>query len=182
MPGELVLLTGATGHVGFRALQYALEKGFTVRAAVRSQQKAELVRSKAMKRDDQLSFVVVPDFAAPHAFDEAVQGVQYVIHCASPIPFGPPTTDNAHEDFIKPALDATLGLFQSAAKAKGLKRIVVTSSCIAVAPVAAAISDTGETYTADTRQPEPADELGPGTISFVAYAASKVSALNQAEA
>lgn len=182
MPGELVLITGATGHVGFRVLRYALERGFTVRAAVRSQQKAELIRSKAKQKDERLSFIVVPDFTAPNAFDEAVKGVQYVIHCASPIPFGPPTTDNAREDFIKPAVDVTLELFKSAAKEKGLRRIVVTSSCIAVAPVAAAVSDTGETYTADTRQPEPADDLGPGTISFVAYAAGKVSALNQAEA
>lgn len=186
MSGDLVLITGVTGHIGFRVLRYALEHGYAVRGAVRSDAKANMVRSngalKAMQKDEQLSFVVVPDLTAAGAFDEAVKGVKYIIHCASPIPFGPPTTDNAYEDFIKPAVDSTLEMLRAAGKEEGVQRIVMTSSCIGVAPVAAAVSDTGEWYTADTRQPEPEGAFGPGTASFVAYAASKVSALNQAEA
>ena len=181
-----MLITGATGHVGFRVVRQALEGGFSVRAAVRSEAKAEAVRSnyalKALNKDDKLSFIVVPDLTSPGAFDEAVKDVQYIIHCASPLPFSAPTTDNAFEDFIRPSVEATLEVLRSAAKQRSIKRIVLTSSCIAIMPVAAALSDTGEIYTADTRQPEPDGALGPGTPSFVAYAASKVSALNQAEA
>ena len=36
MSGEdLVLITGATGHLGFRVLLDALQHGYTIRAAVR---------------------------------------------------------------------------------------------------------------------------------------------------
>lgn len=186
MARNLILLTGATGHIGSGVLLYALDHGYQVRAVVRSKAKADLVQYnravKATGKAECLSTVIIPDFTVADAFDEAVKGVDFVIHCASPIPFGPPTTDNAYEDFIKPAVESTLGVLRSAAKEPNVRRVVITSSCIAVAPVAAAMSDTGETYTAYTRQPEPDTSFQPGTVSFVAYAAGKVSALNQAEA
>jgi nucleoside-diphosphate-sugar epimerase len=185
MEGDLVLITGVTGHIGFRVLRLALEYGYPVRAVVRSQAKADAVLSnpvlKAMEKDDKLEMVIVPDLTMPHAFDEAAKDVKYVIHCASPVPFGPPTTDDAYNEFIKPAVDATLGMLDSAFQSPSVRRIVVTSSCIAVATVAAAVSDTGETYTADTRQPEMEGPFSPGTPSLVAYAAGKVAALNRAE-
>lgn len=186
MEGQLVLITGVTGHIGFAVLKYALEQGFRVRAAVRSQAKAETVRSnaalKALQKDDRLSFVVVSDMLAADALDGAVRDVDYIIHCASPVPFSELTTDNAYESYIKPAVDGTLGMLRSAAKEKSVKRIVITSSIIAVVPFAATGADLGLTYTADTRQPEQEGSLGPGTPTFVAYGAGKVSALNQAEA
>ncbi|KAK4890502.1 hypothetical protein LTR27_010783 [Elasticomyces elasticus] len=186
MPNDLVLITGVTGHVGFRVLRYALEYGLAVRAAVRSQAKADAVRShptlEALDKDDLLDFVLVPDFTASGAFDKAVANVKYIIHCASPIPFASPTTDNAERDFVAPAVQTTLGILESARRVETIRRIVITSSCIAIAPVAAAVSDTGETYTAETRQPEMDTPLPPGTPSFVAYAAGKVAALNRAEA
>lgn len=45
MADDLVLLTGATGHLGFKVLRSALEAGYTVRAAVRSEQKATILKS-----------------------------------------------------------------------------------------------------------------------------------------
>ena len=84
-------------------------------------------------------------------------------------------------EFITPAVQNTLGILESASKRESVRRIVITSSCIAVAPVAAAFSDTGETYTADTRQPEIDGPFPPGTPTFVAYAAGKIAALNPAE-
>lgn len=93
---------------------------------------------------------IVPNFTVPHAVDAVVQGANYIIHYASPIPFAaPPTSDDPENDFIRPAVNATLGIFQSAARTPSVKRIFVTSSCIAVAPVAAALVDTGEMYTAE---------------------------------
>ena len=185
MAQEIVLITGATGHLGFHVLQYALDHGLAVRAAVRSQAKADILKSHITvnnkQKDSRLSFVVVPDFGAPGAFDDAVKAATYIIHCASPIPMSAPTTDSAEMEFIAPAVQATLGILESDSKVESVRRIVITSSCIAVAPVAAAFSDTGETYTANTRQPEIDGPFPPGTPSFVAYAAGKVAALNRAE-
>lgn len=94
MPGDRVLITGATGHIGFRTLRYALDNGYTVKAAVRSEQKAETVRSnpalRAYKNSSQLSFVIVPDLTVEGAYDTAVNGVKYIVHIASPLAANPP--------------------------------------------------------------------------------------------
>ena len=83
--GDLVLLTGATGLVGFAVLRAALKKGYKIRAAVRSEAKAETVRSNPTLKDiskDQLSFVIVPDILPDGAFDEAANGVKYILQVA----------------------------------------------------------------------------------------------------
>lgn len=89
MAGDLVLLTGATGFVGFAVLRAALEKGYKIRAAVRSEEKAETVRSNPTLQhisEEQLSFVIVPDILSDGAFDAAAESVKYILHVASPIP------------------------------------------------------------------------------------------------
>lgn len=40
---KTVLITGVTGHVGFRVMQFALDSGYNVRAVVRSGAKAAKV-------------------------------------------------------------------------------------------------------------------------------------------
>ncbi|KAK5117163.1 hypothetical protein LTR85_008931 [Meristemomyces frigidus] len=184
MAGDLVLLTGATGHLGFRTLRTALENGYNVRAAVRSEAKADQVRSnpalKAMNRDDQLSFVIVPDFGKPGAFDEVVKGVKYIIHCASPIPTKPTGADTDYEKhFIEPAVQGTLGVFESARQAGTVKRIVVTSSVVAQMNPKVFQESLDEVFDAESRLPEIEP---PFTDPGVAYIASKVAALNRAEA
>lgn len=185
MEESIVLITGVTGHVGFRVMEYALDRGFVVRAVVRSSAKAEAIqehpRIRKSHKEGRLSTVIVPDFTTPHAFDEVLQDVQYIIHCASPIPMGLPTTNEPENDFVKPAVDGTLGLLESAYSTPSIRRVVITSSCIAIAPIEAALSDTGMTYTAEMRQPSIAEPLEPGIPSFVAYAAGKVAALNSTE-
>ena len=89
MAGELILLTGSTGFVGFETLRQALKHGYKVRAVVRSEQKAETVRSNPTLKDvseDQLSFVVIPDLLAEGVFDEVVKDVDYIVLVASPVP------------------------------------------------------------------------------------------------
>ena len=44
MQNKTVLITGVTGHVGFRVMQFALDDGYHVRAVVRSEIKAAKVR------------------------------------------------------------------------------------------------------------------------------------------
>lgn len=182
MAGDLVLITGATGHLGFRVLRYALEYGYKVRAAVRSEAKADIIRSnsalKGMNKSDNLSFIVVPDILAAGAYDKATDGVKYVIHVASPIPLSDSPSEDLERHFIRPAVQGTLGMFESARKAGTVSRIVVTSSVVAIVPQGALRAPSGETYTADSRLPT--DE-GPYANSFHAYGASKIAAFNRAE-
>jgi nucleoside-diphosphate-sugar epimerase len=182
MAGELILLTGATGFIGFATLRLALKHGYKIRAAVRSEKKAETVRSNPTLKDiseDQLSFVVVPDFIAEGAFDEAAKDVDYILHIASPIP-----SDNLSGDsdlyaaLIQPAEKATLGIFKSAQKSKTTKRVVVTSSAAAIVPISA-FTGTDEIYTPDHRT----EPLPPPYFNNVqaAYGTAKCLALKSAE-
>jgi nucleoside-diphosphate-sugar epimerase len=185
MAGELVLLTGATGLVGFAVLRAALEKGYKIRAAVRSEEKAETVRSNPTLKnisDDQLSFVIVPDIIPEGAFDEAVKGVKFILHVASPLP-APHISgeDDLHSIIVEPAIQGTLGIFKSARKAGTVQRIVVTSSAAALIPMAAMSGQVGEgdVFGPDHR----VDALPPPYMNIpqVAYNASKILALKHAE-
>lgn len=185
MPGDLILLTGATGFVGFATLRAALRHGYRVRAAVRSEKKLETVRSNPTLKDvseDQLSFVVVPDFLADGAFDDAVKDVKYILHIASPIP-RPEITgdDDLDAEFIQPAIQATLGVFRSARKSgNNVQRIVVTSSAAALVPMSVmAGQNSDEVFGPDSR-----GEALPSPYmnnTQAAYAASKILALKHAE-
>lgn len=87
MSAPLVLITGASGHLGFRVLVLALEAGYRVVSTIRKEDQAIKISGKPSVRPhlDNLTFAIVKDIAAPNAFDKAMQGVTYVIHVASPI-------------------------------------------------------------------------------------------------
>jgi nucleoside-diphosphate-sugar epimerase len=182
MANDLVLITGATGHLGFRVLRSALEAGYHVRAAVRSEQKAAILKSnpvlKATPGVSNLSFVVVPDFLVPGAFDEAVKDAKYIIHVASPIVTKLPEGDDFDAHFVQPAVQGTLGVFESAKKSATVTRIVVTSSVVAVLPLSAFAGSDGQTYSAESRLPEIQPPFDNGVVGYVA---SKIAALNRAE-
>jgi len=179
---SLILLTGGTGHLGFKALRDALDAGYRVRAAVRSQAKADSIRNnplvKATHHVDNIEFIIVPDLSVPGAYDEAVKGVDYIIHIASPITQGYETQEDFKENLIKPAVTGTVGILDSANKAPSVKRIVITSSLVAVASFPTLMGATGEVI--NSQQRVPFDE-GPYPAEFAAYSASKVLALNKAE-
>ncbi len=88
MSKPLVLSTGATGHLGFKILVTALEHGYRARIAVRKleQAKEKLTKTSSLQPYlDSIEFVKVPDITAPNAYDEAIRGVDYVLHIAAPI-------------------------------------------------------------------------------------------------
>lgn len=183
MADDLVLITGATGHLGFKVLRAALEAGCHVCAAVRSEQKATRLKSnhilKTTSGFSNLSFIIVPDFLAPGAFDEATKNIKYIIHVASPIITKLPESDDYDAHFVQPAVQGTLGVFESARKASSVTRIIVTSSAVAILPLAAMAQSDGKSYNADNRLPEIPP---PFSDIRVAYVASKIAALNRAEA
>ena len=184
-----VLMTGVTGHLGFRTLHYALKAGYSVRAVVRSEKKASAIRSNPALQaafgseilQKKLEFVEVPDFLAPHAFHEAVRGVQYIIHCAAPLGTGSPPNADADEYFIKPSVRGTLAVFEAAAATTGVKRVVVTSSIAALLPphYFANRSGTEAAMTAESRFPV-ADKADM-TSNFDKYQAAKSTALQEVE-
>jgi nucleoside-diphosphate-sugar epimerase len=186
---DLVLVTGATGFLGNLVLIDALKQGYRVRVAARSEAKARrIIESKSIKAlnptEAQLSWVIVEDMAAPGAYDEAVKGVDYIIHCASPIPtFGgpnPPAKEQYEEYFIKPAQSGDIGMLESAAKGSSVKRVVMTSSTVAITPFEYYLGkgDYSRVFTASDRIEF---DKGPWEFEFQAYSAGKATALNHIE-
>ncbi|XXH01814.1 hypothetical protein Hte_008175 [Hypoxylon texense] len=127
-----ILITGATGLIGFRILLAALAAGYEVRYTARSEDKARIVSSNPAVRKlapgDRLSSVVIPDLAADGAFDSALRGVTYVIHTGAPVPV--PHLDPVTQIF-EPTLKISSGLLSSALKTPSVQRVVITSSIVA---------------------------------------------------
>jgi nucleoside-diphosphate-sugar epimerase len=127
-----ILITGATGLIGFRVLLTVLSASHTVRCTVRSKSKAKTVSSnpaiEKLSPGERLSFVIVPDICADGAYDAAVEGISHVIHAGSPVPV--PGRDPEREVY-QPIVKSTMGLLESALRTPSVQRIVITSSVIA---------------------------------------------------
>lgn len=185
MASDLVLLTGATGFIGFATLRATLAHGYKVRAAVRSEQKAGSVRYNSTLRNvksDQLEFVIVPDFLVEGAFDEAVKGVNFIIHVASPLPEPEWSVEKNDLDalMVQPAIQGTLGLFRSAQKVNSIQRIVVTSSVASLAPYAVIAGEPTEQRFGPEHRCDPIPQPFMNIVQ-VAYHTSKILALRHAE-
>lgn len=187
---NLVLITGVTGHIGFRIFIFALQAGYHVRAAVRSADKADKISSnptyKALNLPSSvLTFTTVPDLEAPGAYDEAVKGVTHVIHVASPIPSAhlSRSPSEAEEVFIRPAVQGTLAILKAAKKEHSVKRVIITSSMVATMPPkfwGAVVEPPPDTvFTASSRTSQPP---APYPNLQVSYSASKIASLNESEA
>lgn len=128
-----VLLTGSTGFIGAAVLRELFDKDYTVRAAIRSESKSEYIKAKHPEAvaNGQLSFIIVPDITAPGAFDEAVKGVDYVLHVASPFVMN---VEDNEKDLLIPAREGTLGVLRSIqTNAKDtVKQVVITASFASV--------------------------------------------------
>lgn len=116
--------------VGYRVLVQLLEAGYAVRTAVRNQAGFDKIR--ALKPTaaylDRITSVIVPDITVPGAYDEAVQGVKYIIHTASPVPVTKPDVTDYEKEIIQPAVRGTISVLEAAKKSTGIQRIVITGS------------------------------------------------------
>jgi nucleoside-diphosphate-sugar epimerase len=176
---DLVLITGGTGLIGIKTIHLVLEAGYYVRAAVRSQAKAEAILAtptiKAIKPGPRLTFIIVSDMLADGAYDEAVQGAKYAVHIASGTVHGDESEKDYDAHFIQPALKGTLSILDAAYKTTSIKRVVITSSEVAIIPWEEFITKEVDTVFDDTYEaPNPAP---PYHHPFEAYAAGKKRAL-----
>jgi dihydroflavonol-4-reductase len=129
---ESVLVTGGTGYVAGWVIVELLQRGYAVRTTVRGLDRSEAVRAAVgtvVDPGDRLSFAVA-DLTGDAGWAEAVAGVDYVLHIASPL-----SDDNSKDPqaLIVPARDGTLRVLR-AATAAGVKRVVMTSAANAASP------------------------------------------------
>jgi nucleoside-diphosphate-sugar epimerase len=128
---QLVLVTGGSGFIAGHVILQLLEQGYLVRTTVRSLGKEAAVRSvldhAGMVDGDRLSFVAA-DLLGDAGWADAVAGVDFVLHVASPVQ--PGTVEN-EDDLIVPAREGALRVLRAARDA-GVKRVVLTSAFHAV--------------------------------------------------
>jgi dihydroflavonol-4-reductase len=152
-----VLITGASGYIGKHITLQVLNQGYEVRASVRNLAKSAEVRDAVRPHlidssnlDSRLTFVEL-DLEKDYGWDAALQGIDVLMHTASPFPLASPKDEN---DLIRPAVDGTLRALK-AAKSSGVKRVILTSSMAAIygRELSTGVSEYDETMWTDVTHP-----------------------------
>lgn len=144
---KTVLLTGATGFIAKHICVQLLDAGYSVRASLRSLDRADEVHDAVSAHVNNkaivgqyLSFVEL-DLNKDEGWAEAMTNIDVLMHTASPFPIEQPDDE---ELLIRPAVDGALRAVK-AANSAGIRRIIMTSSSTAIAnaakPVGAAYDE-----------------------------------------
>lgn len=160
---KTVLLTGISGFIAKRIAYDLLAQGHTVRGTLRSLQREKEVRAALSELPDdalqRLEFVQV-NLLNDDGWDDAMQGIDVLMHTASPFPLDPPKDEDS---IIKPAVDGTLRALMAAQKS-GVKRVILTASMETIQH-----GPTSSPLTED-------DWSDPDAVSAVGYTRSKIFA------
>ncbi|KZV66778.1 D-lactaldehyde dehydrogenase [Peniophora sp. CONT] len=122
------LVTGANGYLGAWLVRILIEHGYRVRGTVRTQSKGEILRESLGELGNKFEYIIVGDVLKEGAFDDAVQGMDIIMHTLSPL-----FQSNEPDMIIPPAVAGTIGLLKSAQKHQNtIRRVVITGSICAV--------------------------------------------------
>lgn len=163
---DVICVTGGGGYLGQHIVRAFLRDGYDVRATLRNLDWGPALKDKIMDGlsgpSNRLEFVKA-DVTIDEGWDAALSGCVGLIHAASPFP--PKKPKNA-KNLILVAEEGTKRVLKQAVAA-GVKRVVVTSSIVAM--VACDLRDGQEYYTED-------DWSNPDHDRCDAYACSKLLA------
>lgn len=171
-----VLITGVTGFIASHVLEATLTSPahYHVRGTLRTMSKKEELLSRLLPEDrERVELVEVADTASSD-LSEAVRGVKYIFHVASPFQV---VVEDAEKDLLKPAIDGTLNLLKYANKEPSVEKVVITSSFAAIIDImSGGVNRPGYVYTTKDWNPATYEEAvhaeGP-TAGLFAYCASK---------
>lgn len=126
-----MLITGITGYLGsLVCLEFLKDGEYTVRGTVRDPKNEERLAPLKAAFGELYSKLelVQADLLDEDSIVRAVEGCDYVVHTASPLPIKPPEDENI---VIKPAVDGTLAVLRACHK-HNVKKVVVTSSTVTI--------------------------------------------------
>ena len=127
-----IAVTGATGYVAGHVVRELLERGATVHATARKPSDTKKV-GHLIKMSDELPGTLKlfkADLLDDGAFDACFTDCEVVIHTASPFLVG--KQKDPQTSLIDPALKGTRNVLDSVNKTESVKRVVLTSSVIAI--------------------------------------------------
>lgn len=127
---DRVLVTGVSGFLGGYVALELLRQGYVVRGSVRNLDRSDKVTSalaKAGADTSRLEFTTL-DLLSDAGWAEAMEGVRYLQHVASPFLMETPRDRNV---LIRPAVEGTRRALTAAFSA-GVERVVLTSSIAAI--------------------------------------------------
>ncbi|KAJ7686708.1 D-lactaldehyde dehydrogenase [Mycena rosella] len=174
-----ILVSGANGFLASWIVGDLLRKGYSVRAAVREKAKGRNLLKMYEEYGRKLELSLVNDMNTEGAFDDAVKGVQGIIHTASPVHL-----DASHPKgkitMIDPAVNGQLAMLTSAMKhGSSVQRIIITSSCAAIldtVPDPTKDSATVSELNWNMRPVEQCEKLNSHATGLDMYSASKTLA------
>ncbi|AEC10546.1 NAD(P)-binding Rossmann-fold superfamily protein [Arabidopsis thaliana] len=128
----LVCVTGGSGFVASWLIMRLLQRGYSVRATVRT-------NSEGNKKDisylTELPFaserlqIFTADLNEPESFKPAIEGCKAVFHVAHPMD---PNSNETEETVTKRTVQGLMGILKSCLDAKTVKRFFYTSSAVTV--------------------------------------------------
>lgn len=125
-----VLVTGISGYIGQHCAAELLKQGYAVKGTLRSLSKANDVTrgiETVVDPKGNLEYCEL-NLMQDEGWQQAMEGCDYVLHVASPFMTSEPKDEN---ELIKPAVEGTQRALK-AAKQAGIKRVVLTSSMVAM--------------------------------------------------
>ncbi|KAF8468651.1 hypothetical protein JB92DRAFT_3059092 [Gautieria morchelliformis] len=141
-PNSLIAITGVTGYIASYTGLYALRAGHRVRGTVRSIARAEALKAAYAKHgiptDDlekRLEFAIVDDLNSEEQLTNALRDVDGVLHGALAF------TEFTDPKLVDIAVEGTLVLLRVAKKFPSIKRVVLTSSIVAIHTPPAIVHD-----------------------------------------
>jgi nucleoside-diphosphate-sugar epimerase len=128
--GKTVLVTGGTGYLAGWCIVELLRRGYRVRTTVRNPSREHEVHAAIDSEADSHHNLTVhqADLLNDEHWDHVIEGCDYVLHVASPLPVSQPKDP---DELILPAREGTERVVSRALDA-GVERVVLTSSVAAI--------------------------------------------------
>jgi dihydroflavonol-4-reductase len=128
--GAPVLVTGAGGFIASHIVSNVLAAGYRVRGTVRDPSRtAKHQHLTRLPGASERLELVAADLLSPDSFDVPVSGCEIVLHTASPYRLD---VEDPQRDLVDPAVNGTLSLLRTCARAGMVRRVVLTSSVAAI--------------------------------------------------